>query len=265
VNEQQMSTNLEGDVPGLPYPGEGRIDLADFVVHLQDLLVDNVDVHGFLTDLATMTAAKLSGNGNTISCGVTVIRRKKPVAVASSDAHARTLDELQNNFGDGPCLTALRTRTVIHVPDVFTDHRWSEYMQAAGASGIGSILAVPMELHGAAEAVVNLYSPRVHGFSYQDILSAETLAGTGAKAVHLALKIAQLSDARDNLVAALASRTIIDTAVGAIMAENRCSHDAAFQILVTTSNHRNIKLRALAADIVARISGEHEVTAAFEE
>ena len=49
------------------------------------------------------------------------------------------------------------------------------------------------------------------------------------------------------------------------MAQNRCSRYAAFQILVKASNQRNITLRALASDVIARISGEHEVTIAVEE
>lgn len=265
MNESQTPENLVSGLPGLLYPGEVRVDLADFVVHLQDLLIGNTDVHDFLTDLAIMTAGQLSRNGNAISCGVTILRQKKPLAVASSDAHARTLDELQNSYGDGPCLTALRTRTMIHVPEVHTEHRWPEYMEAAGATNTRSILAVPMDLHGIAEAVVNLYSPRIHGFTYQDIVAAEAVAGTAAKALHLAVKIAQLTNARDNLAAALESRTTIDTAVGAIMAQNRCSRDAAFRILVNASSHRNIKLRAVAAEVIAGISGEHEITTAFEE
>ncbi|MDR6688732.1 GAF domain-containing protein [Arthrobacter sp. 1088] len=244
---------------------EDRLDLTDFVEHLQDLLVENADIREFLQDLAELIAQKLTRNGNTIACGVTVIRQKKPVAVADSDPLARKLDEIQNSFGDGPCLSALRTRTISHVPNVYEEDRWPEYMRAAAASNVGSILAFPMELNSTAEAVVNLYSERPHGFSHEDLLSAERVTATAAKALHLALKIAQLRDARENLTAALESRTTIDTAVGIIMAQNRCSRDAAFQILVSASSHRNIKLRAVAQGIIAHIAGDRRISAPFEE
>ncbi|MFP3686144.1 hypothetical protein SB847_20805, partial [Bacillus sp. SIMBA_026] len=94
----------------------------------------------FLEDMAKVTAAELSGEGNALSCGVTVIRQKRPVAVAASDAEARNLDDLQNSFGDGPCLSALRTATVVHVPDVYGEDRWPRYMRAAANAGVGSIL-----------------------------------------------------------------------------------------------------------------------------
>jgi hypothetical protein len=130
---------------------------------------------------------------------------------------------------------------------------------------VGSILALPMELNSTAEAVVNLYSTRSHGFSHDDIVAAERVTATGAKALYLALKIAQLRDARENLAAALDSRTAIDTAVGIIMAQNRCSRDAAFQILVNASSHRNIKLRVVAENVIAHVAGDRNISAAFEE
>ena len=246
-------------------PLEDHVDLTDFLVHLQDLLVQNADVREFLQDFAELTARELTKPGNTIACGVTVIRQKKPVAVADSDPMARKLDDIQNSFGDGPCLTALRTRTITHVPDVRNEDRWRDYMEAAACTDVGSILALPMELNSTAEAVVNLYSTRSHGFSHDDMVAAERVTATGAKALYLALKIAQLRDARENLAAALDSRTAIDTAVGIIMAQNRCSRDAAFQILVNASSHRNIKLRVVAENVIAHVAGDRNISAAFEE
>jgi len=246
-------------------PDDSAENLTDFLLHLQDLLVENTDIRDFLQDLASMTARKLTRNSNTVACGVTVIREKKPVAVADSDPLARRLDDIQNSFGDGPCLTALRTRTITHVPNVRHEERWAEYMKAAACTDVGSILALPMELNSTAEAVVNLYSTRTHGFSAEDVLVAEKLTTTGSKALYLALKMAQLRDARENLSAALESRTAIDTAVGIVMAQNRCGRDAAFQILVSASSHRNIKLRTVAEGVISHIAGDRNISASFEE
>ncbi len=244
----------------------GRAEsLEDFVLQLQDLILDSSDVRDFLTDMAAIIATRLSHGGNHISCGITVIRDKRPITVASSDARARSLDELQNTFGHGPCLTALKSETAVYVPDLAADRRWPKCTTAARGAGISSILAMPMHLRSPAQSVVNLYSPHKHGFSHHGIDAAESLTGTAAKALDIALNIAHLRDARDDLAAALESRTVIDTAIGAIMAQNRCSHDAAFQILVKTSSHRNIKLREVAASIVSSISGEREFPTTYEE
>ena len=59
----------------------------------------------------------------------------------------------------------------------------------------------------------------------------------------------QLKEFRHDLATAMQSRTIIDMAIGAIMAQNRCGRDAAFKILRNTSNNRNMKIRDVAASV----------------
>lgn len=243
----------------------GDMDGRDILQQLQDLLIGNADVQEFLDELSRMAAGRLSSPENQVSCGVTVIRRKKPLTVASSDSRARTLDELQNSYGDGPCLTALRENTRILVPDVLSDTRWPEYLRCTAASGVASMLAVPMDVQKTGQAVLNLYSPRVDGFSEKNIVAAEAVAGEASRALQLALKITQLNELRDNLSAALASRTTIATAVGVIMAENRCTRDKAFQVLVEASSHRNIKMHSLAESVVSQVAGDSSGAPGFDE
>lgn len=136
-----------------------------------------------------------------------------------------------------------------------------------GSTGQGSAstLRVPLVLDEENSAVVNLYSPRTDAFSSGDHAYAQQFAADAARALLLALRISRLSDSRDDLAAAMQSRTIIDMAVGAIMAQNRCGRDYAFKILRNTSNNRNMKIRDVAAAVVASIAGDTDVSARFEE
>ena len=245
--------------------GSGRHDLPDVDMRLLEMVLDNGDVAAFLTDLAVVAASRLSAPGNPVHCGVTVIRHKRAEAVASSDAEARALDELQNGFGDGPCLTALRGKTWLLVPDLAMEQRWPGYIKVARTQGVASILAMPLDLAGEAEAVLNLYSGWSHGFSTEDIATVEAFTNQAASAIRLVLRISQLSEARSDLSSALRSRTVIDMAVGAIMAENRCTRDTAFGILTKASSTRNVKLREVAASVIASISGEKEIDTYFDE
>ena len=54
----------------------------------------------------------------------------------------------------------------------------------------------------------------------------------------------------DQLRTSLASRAVIDQAIGVLMGQRRISAADAFAILRTTSQNRNIKLRVFAAQIV---------------
>ncbi|YCK79780.1 GAF and ANTAR domain-containing protein (plasmid) [Arthrobacter sp. D3-18] len=256
-------------IAGNQLPVKGRLDGFDvpaFVIRLQDLLDEHTDVCDFFSELVTLVASELSHPSDAVSCGITVDRRKKSVAMANSDGRGHDLNELSNGFNGGPALTAMRSGAVTHVPDVESDRRWPEYMDAAEEADVGSILAIPLELKGAAAAgVLTLYSPRSHGFSQERILAAELVADKVSKSLSLVLKLAHLLDIRDHLTAALESRTTIDTAVGIIMAENRCSQEAALKILMSASNHRNTKLSVVARQVVSHVAGDIHVSSKFDE
>ena len=59
----------------------------------------------------------------------------------------------------------------------------------------------------------------------------------------------------DQLRASLASRAVIDQAIGVIMAQQRCTATDAFAILRTASQNRNLKLRQVAEQLVTGITG----------
>ncbi|WP_314326712.1 GAF and ANTAR domain-containing protein [Paenarthrobacter ilicis] len=228
-----------------------------------DLVLDSEDVEDFLGDLASFSAECLSRDQAPVSAGITVLRRKKSPAVASSDERARIMDELQNEY-NGPCLTAMDQLASVLVSDLALEHRWPDYVNPASEQGVRSILSVPLLVEGETRAALNLYSENSNAFGADDVRRAEVFASHAAKSLRLALKIAQLSDARNDLAAAMQSRTIIDLAVGTIMAQNHCSQDEAFTILRTASSNRNIKLRHLARSIIEGVSSDR-VTTHFEE
>lgn len=145
-------------------------------------------------------------------------------------------------------------------------HRQRQPSSEAGSpdEGSASTLRIPVVLDGESSAVVNLYSPRSGAFSGDDLEQAELMAAEASRALLLALRISRLSESREDLAAAMQSRTIIDMAVGSIMAQNRCGRDAAFKILRNTSNNRNQKIRDVASTVVASIAGDTDFTARFQ-
>lgn len=243
---------------------ESRLLPSDVVVdHMQDLVLKTEDVREMLDELAEFTSLTLTDPAIAF-CSITLMQRKKPVTVASSEEGAVRLDEIQYGIGDGPCLSAIRNQTVVHVPDLTREDRWPSYTEAALEAGVGSSLSVPLALAGEAEAGLNLYSTRIEGFSREDIGTVEAYAYHASKALRLAVKISQLADAKTNLVAALESRTTIDLATGAIMAQNRCNQESAMTILKIASSTRNVKLRDIAASVVASLSQDPRVRTHFD-
>jgi AmiR/NasT family two-component response regulator len=69
----------------------------------------------------------------------------------------------------------------------------------------------------------------------------------------------------DQLRDALASRSVIDQALGILMDQQRCDADQAFELLRNASQHRNRILRDAAADIVRAVSGREPHPGPFPE
>lgn len=173
---------------------EPRLLFPELLVdHLQDLVLKTEGVKEMLDELAQFSAVTLADPAFAF-CSISLIQRKKPVTVASSEESAVRLDETQYSSGDWPCLSAIRQQVVVHVPDLTNDHRWPAFTAAALEAGVGSSLSVPLVLEGEAIAGLNLYSTRSHGFSGEDVSMVETYSYHASKALRLAVRISQLAD-----------------------------------------------------------------------
>jgi AmiR/NasT family two-component response regulator len=63
----------------------------------------------------------------------------------------------------------------------------------------------------------------------------------------------------------MGSRTAIDLACGMIMTQNRCTQEQAYQFLLRASNNRNMKVHAVANEIILRLSGAKQTATHFED
>ena len=237
-----------------------RVGIAE---QLQDMVLESADVANMLDELVKHAAATLAP-GHAVLCGLTLVRKKLPATVATCAPQVKAMDELQYNFGDGPCLTALREEVTVYVPDLDRERRWPRYWAVARSEGIGSILSIPLPLDNDAGAAINLYAGDREAFTDDDIASAETYGAQASKSLRLAVRTAQLLSAQQNLEALMRSRTIIDLASGTIMERHHCSQDTALQTLREESNNRNRKLRDVAAEYVAKTNTHASIHTHFD-
>lgn len=227
---------------------------------MQTLLLESDDIQEFLQDFTDLLARQLSLGGPDRWCAVSLLRDRKAATAASSSPQALALDELQNSFTDGPCMTAIRADTVIRAGDLRSDGRWPEYAAAAQEQGVRAVLGLPFRLDDEAKAGLNVYSATPHDFDPSTVESIVLHVDQASSALRLAVRQALHSDTARDLRAAMESRTVIDLAVGILMGRNRCSQEEAVEILKRASNHRNVKLRDLAAELVASVSAAPSTT-----
>ncbi|MFC6880825.1 MULTISPECIES: GAF and ANTAR domain-containing protein [Actinomadura] len=223
---------------------------GDAVVELQDLLLAADGVEGFMQDMAYLAAGTV---GDGLSCGITLKTDDQPVTAASSDALARKVDEVQYELRHGPCLHSMRTGQRVLLNDLRHADEWTDYAAHALEHGVGASLSVPLHpgRDTGAQGALNLYAPVADAFGPDQIRRAERYAQVVSGAVAVAIRIAGQAALTANLQTALASRAAIDQAIGVIMARRRCPPGQAFEILRQTSQNTNVKLRDVAAALLA--------------
>ncbi|MCM3687318.1 GAF domain-containing protein [Kocuria rosea] len=69
-------------------------------------------------------------------------------SAGATDALQYELGDLQYELGEGPCLGAWATASVVRVDDTASEARWPGWCAAAREQGIGSVLSTPPVLGG---------------------------------------------------------------------------------------------------------------------
>ena len=224
--------------------------------NLRDLhgaLLSTQSVEQFLHEMAVM-AARLVGGG--LSCGMTMQPSGRPVTVACSDQVAARVDEVQYELDDGPCLHAMRDGHMVRIEDTAEKARWPEFEAQAAAHGIRSCLALPLSADGEPVGALNLYAREASAFGTAEARRAENFAESASGVLSLAMRLASDAALIDQLRSSLTSRTVIDQALGIIMAREHCNQARAFAILRSASQNSNVKLRDIASAVVTSVTGE---------
>lgn len=216
---------------------------------LQELVLATDTLQDFLSHVASQAA----GIGPNLSCGITVSTDpRRPLTVGTSDSMAAALDETQYRQNEGPCLEAMRTDDVIEVTDAASEARWRGYVTRATKQGLAASLSTPITANGATIGVMNIYATTPRTFTSEERGRALAFASQAAAAIAVATRLAHQTQLADDLRAAMASRTVIDQALGILMGELRCSADEAFAHLRRTSQDTNTKLRDVAMALITR-------------
>jgi GAF domain-containing protein len=224
---------------------------AAAVVALLGIRLDQGPLEQVLQQLVEIAKDALPGADEV---STTLVRGDRAWTAAHTGQLALDADEMQYERGYGPCMDAGRTGTVLLIDDAREETRWPDYTAHVVARGVLSSLSVPLPMQTDLIGALNCYSRTPSAFAPEAIDIAQELAGHVAVAVANAVAYTDADTLSRQMRTALDSRAVIDQAMGAIMAANRCDADAAFAILTRLSQNRNVKLRDVAQSIVAEIS-----------
>lgn len=228
---------------------------------LEEVVLSSCTVQEFLHRLALLTSEIFSTDTASVRCAIALLRDRKPVCLGFSDQRAHSLNELEYAFGRVP---RLADDTVpLQVSDLRSDATWSDYTDLAERLNVRSLVFVPLDLAAEGRAGLTLYSDRPGLLNREVAGRAEAYGRRILKPVRIAARLAAREEHSADLRAAMESRTTIDLAMGIVMGQNRCGQDEAFAILRGACSRRNMKLRDLAALLVASV-GENEPRTHFD-
>lgn len=223
------------------------------VRELTDLLLATPSFEEYVQQIVELAAVRVAPGA---SCGLTMRIGGTTRTVAASDDLASRVDEIQYGTGHGPCLHSMETGSVVTVVDLLEDDRWGDYAEHAVAHDVRSSLSLPIIARGrAAAGALNLYFTRPGGFDTGHVERGMHFADQCSGALQLATRLAEQADLTAQMRQAMESRSVIDQAMGIVMAQNRCDAETAFGLLRAASQNRNVKLRVVAADIVRSLNG----------
>ncbi len=219
---------------------------------LEQSLAKTSSVQEYLQDAVMETEALVGVEG---SFSLSILLYGDLLTVATTDRAAWDADQVEFDTEAGPCVEALRTGRDTGIIDLATEDRWPAWSTVSSMLGFRAAAGIPAEVTPGQRLALNLYSPERDGLTGAPLRRARLFNQEIARTLPTVLRISEQAQLAEHLQEALASRSTIDQALGVLMAQNRCTRDVAFGILRRASQHRNLKLREVAAAVIERFTG----------
>lgn len=186
--------------------------------------------------------------------GVTIDFGGRTYTAVYTDQRTLRVDSEQYDAGEGPCLHAARTGTIVLVDATDAAQRWPRFAAAAAAEGIHSFLAAPLHAAGQPLGSFNLYGRTRSAFDTLDADILGLLTATVSRTIGDFARFKSARDVAESIQRALATRGPIEQAKGMLMAIHGIDANQAFDRLRTQSQNTNTPLYTVATTFIERIS-----------
>ncbi len=178
--------------------------------------------------------------------------------VAASNELVRAIEALQIEFGEGPCRHAYQHGEVVLLEDLKSDTRFPLFSPRAHAGGMESVHSFPLKSEDACIGALNLYTHERTAFDREDVETAVLLSDVATAYIINSRNLAETYKVAGQLQSALDTRVVIEQAKGKLSEQLGVDVTDAFEILRRHARNNGVKLRDVAADVVAgtlRLSG----------
>jgi GAF domain-containing protein len=227
-------------------------DLQVGLGNLAGLVSGSLGLPDLLAEVATFAVRAIPGADGV---GVTLLQLDRSdnivAALASSAPFVAEIDEIQYvTLQEGPCITAAKERRTVRSGSLGGEKMWPRFGPRVGRLGVHSALSLPLLLSSEVVGAINVYARGKNVFDSRAAELGELFAKPAAVAVHNARILADARALTVQLQAALATRPVIDQAIGIIRGRTGRSAEDAFAQLrgISQADHR--KLADVAQSVV---------------
>jgi GAF domain-containing protein len=174
--------------------------------------------------------------------------------VAASDEPGRALEQIQEEVGEGPCLTAFDLGMPTATSNARIDQRWPAFGRLVTEHGISAVLGVPIELQGGPIGTLNVYSVRPHEWDSGEEEAITAYARVAATVLGTAVNAEVKDTVAKQLQRALEHRVLIEQAKGILMERHGIDARTAFERLRRQARSRQERLTDLARRMIDGVS-----------
>jgi GAF domain-containing protein len=128
------------------------------------------------------------------------------------------LEQVQHDFGEGPCLAAFAEDRVVAVEDLRRELAWDRLAVVVGQLRVRGVLSVPVRLAGQPVGTLDVYVTQPRAWSAGEVEAVGALAVVTAELVSTGVELAVRDAEVAQLRQALASRVWIEQAKGVLAA-----------------------------------------------
>jgi hypothetical protein len=188
-----------------------------------------------------------------------------PRWVAVSDAAMELLEQVQLDFGEGPCLLAYTEDRVVAVEDLRSELVWDRIAAVVAQLRVCGVLSVPVRLARQPVGTLNVYATQPRAWSTEEVEAVGAFAVVTAELVRAGVELAVRDAEVAQLRRALSSRVWIEQAKGVLVASQGVTPEAAFEQLRARARSSRRRVADLANEVVQEAQRERIAGLAIED
>ena len=243
--------DAEDGAVGPPADAEQRLaeeaDLSDSLASLSRLASGQLELEFLLRRVATYAVQAIPGADG---AGLTLLEEDRADVVVATDPFVSEIDDIQYGIGQGPCISAAAEGRHVLSGSLGGDSRWPRFGGRIARLGVHSVVSLPLVTPEGVVGAMNVYAHAKNVFDERAAELGMIFAAPAAIAVQNAQALAQTRRLAEQLQAALATRGVIDRAVGIMMSRSGGTEAEAMERLRELSQAEHRKLAVVARNIV---------------